>query len=218
MKRPVSLLLFNLLAAAVAFAAISDPIKIDTGSISGVSGKDPSIRVFKGIPYAAPPVGDLRWRAPQPAAKWDGVRAADQFGPTCSSGAGGFGGGRGKGAPKANPDQAQKQTKQASPPGAGPAPSEDCLHINVWTPAKSANDRLPVIVWSYGGGFTGGSGSEPRYDGEALAKKGVVFVTYNYRLGIFGFFAHPDLTAESSHHASGNYGMMDFAAALRWVQ
>jgi para-nitrobenzyl esterase len=218
MNRPLFLLLSCSFAATLSLAAISDPIKIDTGSISGVSGKDPSVRVFKGIPYAAPPVGDLRWRAPQPAAKWDGVRAADQFGPTCLSGAGGFGGGRGKGAPKANPDQAPKQTKQASPPAAGPAPSEDCLHINVWRPAKSANDRLPVIVWSYGGGFTGGSGSEPRYDGEALAKKGVVFVTYNYRLGIFGFFAHPDLTAESSHHASGNYGMMDFAAALRWVQ
>src|SRR5215471_16357197 len=110
MNRSLILLLASCIPAAVALAAISDPVKIDTGSISGVSGKDPSVRVFKGIPYAAPPVGDLRWRAPQPPAKWDGVRAADNFGPTCSSGAGGFGGGRGKGAPKANPDQAPKQT------------------------------------------------------------------------------------------------------------
>ena len=217
MNRPLFLLLSSSCATTVLLAAISDPIKIDTGSISGISGKDPSVRVFKGIPYAAPPVGDLRWRAPQPAAKWDGVRAADQFSPTCSSGAGGFGGGRGKGAPKANSDQAPKQAPNQAKQ-TGPAPSEDCLYINVWTPAKSATDRLPVIVWSYGGGFTGGSGSEPRYDGEALAKKGVVFVTYNYRLGVFGFFAHPDLTAESTHHASGNYGMTDFLTALRWVQ
>ncbi|HLH41746.1 MAG TPA: carboxylesterase family protein [Bryobacteraceae bacterium] len=221
MNRPLFLLLSSCCAATVLLAAISDPVKIDSGSVSGVPGKDPSVRVFKGIPYAAPPVGELRWRAPQPAAKWDGVRAADQFGPTCSSGAGGFGGGRGKGGQKANPGQAPKQAPnqaKGSPLGTGPAASEDCLYLNVWTPAKSANERLPVIVWSYGGGFTGGSGSLPGYDGEALAKKGVVFVTYNYRLGVFGFFAHPDLTAESSHHASGNYGMQDFLAALKWVQ
>ncbi|HEY7336823.1 MAG TPA: carboxylesterase family protein [Bryobacteraceae bacterium] len=217
MNRPLFLLLSTCVLAAFAAAAIPDPVHLDSGSVSGVSANDPSVRVFKGIPFAAPPVGDLRWRAPQPPAKWEGVRAADKFGPTCTAGGGGFGGGRGKGGAEAK-QGAPKQGKAAPPAGAAPTASEDCLYINVWTPAKSANDRLPVIVWTYGGGFTGGSGSEPRYDGEALAKKGVVFVTYNYRLGIFGFFAHPELTAESSHHASGNYGMQDFLAALRWVQ
>ena len=103
-------------------------------------------------------------------------------------------------------------------PAPRPAPSEDCLYVNVWTGAKAATERRPVIVWTYGGGFTGGSGSEPRYDGEALARKGAVVVTYNYRLGAFGFFAHPELTKESDHNASGNYAMMDMAAVLHWVQ
>jgi para-nitrobenzyl esterase len=133
----------------------------------------------------------LRWRAPQPAAHWDGVRKADQFGPVCM---------------------------QQSRPGATPAPSEDCLYVNVWTGAKAASERRPVIVWTYGGGFTGGSGSEPRYDGDALARKGVVVVTYNYRLGAFGFFAHPELDKESDHHTSGNCAMMDMASVLHWVQ
>lgn len=213
MNRRFSLFLFACTIGAAAFAAVSDPVRTDTGMVSGIAGKDPTVRVFKGIPFAAPPVGDLRWRAPQPPAKWDGVRMADQFSPVCSSGAGGFGGGgRGKGAPKGD------QAKAAPPAPAGPPPSEDCLYVNVWTAAKSANDRLPVIVWNYGGGFTGGSGSEPRYDGENLAKKGVVFVTYNYRLGVFGFFAHPELTAESGQNSSGNYALMDMAAVLRWVQ
>jgi para-nitrobenzyl esterase len=212
MNRSTHLFLLTCILTAVAYAAVSDPVHLDSGMVSGIPAKDPSVHVYKGIPFAAPPVGDLRWRPPQPVAKWDGVRIADQFGPTCTSGAG-FGGGRGQGkggAPKGG-DKAK-----AAP--AGPPASEDCLYVNVWTPAKSASDRLPVIVWNYGGGFTGGSGSEPRYDGEALAKKGVVFVTYNYRLGIFGFFAHPELTAESGHNASGNYAMMDLLATLRWVQ
>jgi para-nitrobenzyl esterase len=185
------LLLLVLAGSAIASAAISGPVRIDTGLITGTSTGTEEVRVFKGIPYAAPPVGDLRWRAPQPAAKWDGVLKADQFGPVCMQGARG---------------------------GSSPAPSEDCLSVNVWTAAKSASEKRPVIVWTYGGGFTGGSGAEPRYDGEALAKKGVVFVTYNYRLGVFGFFAHPELTKESGHNASGNYGMMDMAAVLHWVQ
>ena len=215
MNRSSTLLLFTCAFAAVVSATVADPVRLDTGMVSGIAGKDPSVRVFKGIPFAAPPVGDLRWRAPQPVAKWDGVRTADQFSPTCTAGGGGFGGGRGqgKGGGKGGGDKAK-----AAPAPAGPAPSEDCLYLNVWTSAKSANDRLPVIVWNYGGGFTGGSGSEPRYDGEALAKKGAVVVTYNYRLGIFGFLAHPDLTAESGHNASGNYAMMDLLATLRWVQ
>jgi len=195
MRRLFPLVFGTILAGATLLsAAISDPIRIDTGLVSGVAGKNADVRVYKGIPYAAPPVGDLRWREPRPASHWEGVRKADEFGPVCMQ-------------------------FQRGPAGAsGPAPSEDCLYINVWTAAKSANEHRPVIVWTYGGGFTGGAGSLAMYDGEALARKGVVVVTYNYRLGIFGFLAHPELTAESEHHASGNYGMMDLAAALRWVQ
>jgi para-nitrobenzyl esterase len=184
------LLLFA--ATASAHAALPEPVSIDTGLITGTTTTSPEVRVFKGIPFAAPPVGDLRWRAPQPAAHWDGVRAADQFGPVCMQNRG--------------------------PNATGPAPSEDCLYVNVWTGAKTATERRPVIVWTYGGGFTGGSGSEPRYDGEMLARKGVVFVTYNYRLGAFGFLAHPELTKESGHNASGDYALMDMASVLHWVQ
>jgi para-nitrobenzyl esterase len=186
-----------LASRVVASASITDPVKTDAGLISGTTGTSPDVRVFKGIPFAAPPVGPLRWRAPQPVARWDGVRKADQFGPRCMQG--GQGGNRGG----------------AAPP---PATSEDCLYVNVWTTAKAASDRMPVIVFAYGGGFTGGAGSEPRYDGEALAKKGVVFVTFNYRLGAFGFFAHPELTKESAHRSSGNYAFMDLIAVLNWVQ
>jgi len=185
------LLLLTLAGSAILSAAIPEPVRIDTGLISGTTTTSDDVRVFKGIPFAAPPVGDLRWRPPQPAAHWDDVRKADQFGPVCM---------------------------QQGRPGATPAPSEDCLYVNVWTGAKAATERRPVIVWTYGGSFTGGSGSEPRYDGEALARKGAVVVTYNYRLGAFGFFAHPELDKESDHHTSGNYGMMDMAAALHWVQ
>lgn len=178
---------------AIVSAAIQEPVRIDAGLVTGTTTTSDAVRVFKGIPYAAPPVGDLRWKAPQPPAKWEGVRKGDQFGPACLP-------------------------NRAAPNGNLPAPSEDCLYINVWTPAKSASERHPVFLWTYGGGFTGGSGSEPRYDGEMLARKGVVVVTYNYRLGIFGFFAHPDLDKESSHHTSGDYAMMDMQAALKWVQ
>ena len=222
MNRTFSLFVLGCALAVIARPAIPDPVRTDSGSLAGVSGKDPNVRIFKGIPFAAPPVGDLRWRAPQAPAKWDGVRMANEFGPTCNAGGGGRGGrgpggGQGKGGAKANPDQAKAQAKAA--PGPAPqASSEDCLYINVWTPAKSAGDRLPVFVWNYGGGFTGGSGSEARYDGEALARKGIIVVTYNYREGIFGFFAHPELNAESSHHTSGNYAMMDALAAYKWVQ
>jgi len=184
-----------LCAAATASAAITEPVKTDAGLVSGAAGNDAAVRVFKGMPFAAPPVGPLRWKAPQPAAKWDGVKTAVAFGPRCMQG----GGGGRAGAP---------------PP---PPTSEDCLYINVWTAASSSSTKLPVMVWSYGGAFTGGAGSVPGYDGEALAKKGVVFVTYNYRLGPFGFFSHPELTKESGRKASGNYGVMDLHAALRWV-
>ena len=176
--------------------AIVEPVHLDAGLISGVAGSNGEVRVFKGIPYAAAPVGKLRWRAPQPAAHWSGVRAADQFGAMCEQPA--FRG--------AGPD--------AKPPNA----SEDCLFLNVWTAAKSASDKRPVMVWIHPGGYTTGSGSSPGFDGEALAKKGVVLVTINYRLGAFGFFSHPALSKESDGRGSGNYALMDQAAALQWVQ
>jgi para-nitrobenzyl esterase len=174
--------------------------------------------MFKGIPYAAPPLGANRWKAPQPAAKWEGVRKADAFGNRCLAGGGG-GGGRGRGA-AAPGGRGNAPAAQAAPPAAPvqPPQSEDCLYINVWTSANAASDRRPVMVWIYGGGFTGGAGSEQRYDGERLAAKGPVVVTFNYRLGVFGFLAHPELTKESGRNASGNYGMMDSIAALQWVK
>jgi para-nitrobenzyl esterase len=177
--------------ATLAAAALPEPVKLDSGLVTGTSGKSGEVRVFKGIPFAAPPLGDLRWKAPQPPAKWEGVRKADQFSPRCLQNQGG--------------------------PGGQPV-SEDCLYLNIWTPAKGAADRLPVMVWTYGGGFTGGAGSLPMYDGEELSRKGAVIVTYNYRLGVFGFLAHPELTKESGHNASGNQGMMDMKAVLLWVQ
>ena len=182
-----------LFAFAVTNAAINDPVRLDSGPVSGASGTNPEVRVYKGIPFAAPPVGRLRWRAPQPPAPWDSVRPATAFGPVCMQNA------AGRGATAGNM-------------------SEDCLYLNVWTAAKSAKERLPVLVWLHPGGFTSGSGSSPAYDGENLAKKGLVVVTLNYRLGVFGFFAHPELTQESDRHASGNYGLMDQVAALQWVR
>jgi para-nitrobenzyl esterase len=182
-----------LLTFGAASAAVNDPVHLDSGLISGVSGANPEVRVFKGIPFAAPPVGNLRWHAPQALARWEGVRKADEFGAICMQAAAGRG-------------------------SAPPKMSEDCLYLNVWTAAKSAGDKRPVLVWLHPGGFTSGSGSQPGFDGENIAKKGLVVVTINYRLGVFGFFAHPELTQESDRHASGNYGLMDQIAALQWVQ
>jgi len=203
---------------SIASAAIPEQVRIDTGMLAGtVSTGQPSVRVFKGIPFAAPPLGDNRWRAPQPVAKWEGVRKADAFGAPCIASApaparGGGGQGRGGGAaPGAAP------AAQVAPPRE-PARSEDCLYANVWTSAGNANDRRPVMVWIYGGGFTSGSGGTAWYDGENLAAKGPVIVTFNYRLGTFGFFAHPELAKESGRNASGNYGMMDAIAMLQWVK
>jgi para-nitrobenzyl esterase len=168
------------------------PTKIETGLISGVRGRDRQVMVYKGIPYAAPPVGELRFKPPQPATAWEGVRKAEQFGAVCPQ-AGNMGG--------------QKEIM-----------SEDCLFANVWTGASFASERRPVFVWVYGGGFLSGSGSNPEFDGEALAKKGVVVVTFNYRMGAFGFLATPELSKESGHNASGDYGLMDDIALLKWVQ
>ncbi|GAA3547238.1 carboxylesterase family protein [Amycolatopsis ultiminotia] len=170
-------------------------VTIDSGVLDGVPGRDRSVTVFRGIPYAAAPVGELRWRAPQPVAPWTGVRSAARFGPMC---------------PQAPQDAASAGIELPL--------SEDCLHLNVWTAAESAADRLPVLVWIYGGGFRAGTGANPRFDGERLARKGVVVVTFNYRLGVFGFLATPELSAESEQHASGNYGLLDCVALLDWVQ
>jgi len=180
----------------VVCAAIDGPVRLDSGLISGVAGTNDAVRVFRGIPYAAPPAGMLRWREPQPAKHWDGIRKADQFGAICT----------------------QPAFRGASPSPNSPNMSEDCLFLNVWTAAASASDRRPVMVWIHPGGYQTGSGGAPGYDGEALAKKGVVLVTINYRLGVFGFFSHPQLSKESEHHASGNYALMDQVAALQWVQ
>src|SRR5215472_8706488 len=181
-----------------AVATASEPVRVEQGLLSGSTGASPEIRVFRGIPYAAPPVGDLRWKAPQAPPRWQGVRQATEFSNAC--------------------------WQMPYPPAAAiyqsklPPLSEDCLYLNIWTPAKSAKDRLPVMVWIHGGGFTRGSANSRAYDGEALARKGAVIVTVNYRLGIFGFFAHPALSAESGHHASGNYALLDQIAALEWVR
>jgi para-nitrobenzyl esterase len=185
----LALVLACLLVTAGASAEIANPVNTASGLLAGIEGSTPGIRVFKGIPFAAPPIGALRWRPPQPPAKWEGVRPASEFGPRCMQGN-----------------------------GTSRDVSEDCLYLNVWTAASSPAERRPVIVWSYGGSLRSGSGSQPDYDGEALARKGVVFVTYNYRLGMLGFFSHPELTKESPHKASGNYGFMDLVAALQWVQ
>ncbi|MEP7307029.1 MAG: carboxylesterase family protein [Acidobacteriota bacterium] len=203
-------------------AAVPDQVKTEMGLIAGTAATtQESVRSFKGIPFAAPPLGENRWRAPQPGAKWDGVRNGDAFGAPCTSGpaaarGGGGGGARGGAGGRGGAAAPPAQAVPAAP--REPARSEDCLYLNVWSSAKSAGDRRPVMVWIYGGGFTGGSGGLAWYDGENLAAKGPVIVTFNYRLGSLGFFAHPELVKESGHNASGNYGMMDAIAALQWVK
>lgn len=181
--------------AGCAAAALPEQITIDTGTIAGGPGATPDVRAYKGIPFAAPPVGELRWRSPAAPARWQGVRPATEYAPRCMQG----------GPPAPN----------AAPP---PPTSEDCLYLNVWSAAGAASERRPVMVWIYGGGYFGGAGSEPRYAGDALASKGAVVVTLNYRLGTFGFLAHPELSAESERKISGNYAMQDAIAALQWVQ
>src|SRR5687768_13252772 len=213
------------LTVAGTSAMIPEQVKVESGLLEGVTGTvHPTVRIFKGIPFAAPPVGENRWKAPQAAAKWNGVFKANAFGPSCianvpGAGRGGRGGGapgRG-GAPGAAPGAAAAPQAPPAPPRQPPA-NEDCLTVNVWTSANRAGDRRPVMVWIYGGGFTGGSGGQAWYDGEDLAAKGAVIVTMNYRLGSFGFFAHPELAKESGRNASGNYGMMDAIGALQWVK
>jgi para-nitrobenzyl esterase len=186
-------MLLLLLLATVARA--EETVKLDTGEIAGsVVTKEgaPELHVYKGIPFAAPPVGELRWKAPQRPAPWQGVRSCTKFGNACPQ----------PSIPLMSVDEPQ---------------SEDCLYLNVWTPAKKATEKLPVMVWIHGGSYAFGSGAQSIYDGEALARRGVVVVTINYRLNAFGFLAHPALSAESGK-GSGNYGLLDQIAALEWVK
>jgi para-nitrobenzyl esterase len=177
------------------------PVTVETGLLSGVAGNDPAISVFKGVPFAAPPVGELRWQAPQPPLAWEGERKADSFGPICPQYIPNLGTFYG--------DEFYLVKEEQS---------EDCLYLNIWTGAKSNEERRPVMVWFHGGGFVEGSGSLGSFHGEMLAQKGVVLVTVNYRLGAFGFFAHPALAAASESKTTGNYGLLDQIASLRWVR
>ena len=163
------------------------PVKVKEGLLQGTS--ENGLTIYKGIPFAAPPLGQLRWRAPQPAAKWDGIREADKFAPEPMQGG-----------------------------NSASGKSEDCLYLNVWTPAKSPAEKVPVLVWIYGGAFNFGGTAEPTYNGEKLAKKGVVLVSIAYRVAQLGFLAHPELSAENPNHVSGNYGLLDMIAGLKWIK
>lgn len=190
-----------LAACTASETSITETVKLESGYVSGYSDTESEVISFKGIPFAAPPVGDLRWKAPQPVEAWEGTRECRAFGP--------------------------------SPVQAAPAPfmfwseeflipeepiQEDCLYLNVWTKAETEADQLPVMVYIYGGGFRSGGSGCAIYDGSSMAEKGVIFVSINYRVGIFGFLAHPELTGESGYGSSGNYAILDMIAALEWVQ
>ncbi|TWR31024.1 carboxylesterase family protein [Mucilaginibacter pallidiroseus] len=169
-------------------------VVIANGTLEGVTEKS-GVHSFKGIPFSQPPIGELRWKEPQPINSWTGVRKCDAFGYNAM------------------------QKKVFGDMGfRSPGMSEDCLYLNVWVPAKATKEKMPVLVYFYGGGFVAGDGSEARYDGESMAKRGIIALTVNYRLGVFGFMAHPELTKESAHKSSGNYGLLDQHAALEWVQ
>ncbi|WP_114939339.1 carboxylesterase/lipase family protein [Mucilaginibacter endophyticus] len=199
MKRTLLLPLLLLVSSAFSQNKSLDVVATDAGKVSGYQAGD--VHIYKGIPFAAPPVGDLRWRAPQPAKPWDGVKKCTEFAASPMQG---------------KPDPFGVYTREFLIPYE--PISEDCLYLNVWTAAKISTEKRPVLVYIYGGGFVSGGAGVPIYDGEAMAKKGIIFVVINYRVGIFGFFAHPELTKESPHHASGNYGLMDQLAALKWVK
>jgi para-nitrobenzyl esterase len=179
------------IAANTASAGV---VRTEAGLLEGTA--EDGLAVYRGVPFAAAPVGELRWRAPQSAPHWSGVRRAHDFAPSCMQ--------------ELRPNPSIGNTR--------PRTSEDCLYLNVWSPARMAHDAMPVMVWIYGGGFVFGSTAVPLYSGEELAKHGVIVVSIAYRLGAFGFLAHPDLSAESPHHVSGNYGLLDQIAALQWVQ
>jgi len=196
-RRPAGWMLATLMSVqTMAFAQIRyAQQKTADGVLEGVVSADGKVRTFKGIPFAAPPVGPLRWKAPQPPAPWTGVRKASEYGARCMQG-------------NIYSDMIFHDS----------GPSEDCLYLNLWMPANPGTAKLPVMVWIYGGGFQAGATSEPRQDGGNLSKKGVLVVSMNYRLGIFGFFSHSELTNESGHGSSGNYGLLDQLAALQWVK
>jgi para-nitrobenzyl esterase len=192
-KSLLEALLLVIVPATSAIALAQSPTtSTESGTISGI--RESGLHIYKGVPFAAPPVGDLRWRPPAPVTPWTGTRKAEAFAPACM------------------------QAGVSMPGETPPSVSEDCLYLNIWTPAKSAQERLPVIVWIYGGGYINGSASMPLYWGDQLAHKGVIVVTIGYRLGPLGFLAHPELTRESAQHSSGNYGLMDQIAALEWIQ
>ena len=180
---------------------IPRPLHVSGGLVQGVLNGQTGVTVFKGIPFAAPPVGPLRWKAPQPVQPWKGVRICNAFGPS--------------------PMQMKPVSFFMIGPEfvVPPEPlGEDCLYLNVWTAAKSPEEKRPVMLWIYGGGFITGGSAAAGYSGEAMAKKGIIFVSFNYRLGAFGFLAHPGLSAEDPHHASGNYALLDQIAALKWIK
>jgi len=182
-------------------AAGQHTVQIESGQIAGYFNEQTGVYTYKGIPFAAPPVGELRWKPPSPPIPWNGVRECLVFG--------------------ASPMQAKPVSfLMIGPEFVIPQQplSEDCLYLNVWTGARSPKEKRPVMVWIYGGGFITGGSAAPGYSGEALAKQGIVFVSFNYRLGVFGFLSHPGLSAESGHHSSGNYALMDQIAALQWVK
>jgi para-nitrobenzyl esterase len=198
MKKQLRTIIIALLAVIPLCAGIQEPIKVEGGLVSGIPGWGWGVREYRSIPFAAPPVGSLRWQPPHPVVPWEGVRSAQRFAPPCM--------------------QIIQPPNSASWNRTMLEPSEDCLYLNVWTPASSANEKLPVMIWIYGGGGTAGYSGDPRYDGSVLAKKGVVVVSMNYRVNVFGWLAHPELTAESENHSSGNYGSLDQLAAIRWVK
>ncbi len=189
------MLIFIAGIAANAAAFEQEQVKTVNGLLEGNFNKATGVHHFKGVPFAAPPIGELRWKPPQPVKNWEGVRKADKFGP-----------------------RAMQQPLFSDMVFRSNGMSEDCLYLNVWTPDATGHEKLPVLVYFFGGGFAGGDGSEGRYDGESMAQKGIVALTVNYRLGVFGFLAHPELTKESPQHASGNYGLLDQSAALGWVR
>jgi para-nitrobenzyl esterase len=202
----------SLLGAVLALAPAQGPakpaaartptpeIRIDTGALRGlVAGDKKDVHIYKGIPFAAAPVGELRWKPPQPARAWSGVRDCFEFGAAC-------------------PQNTLPLFSSIPEMAMGAPPSEDCLFLNVWTPAKRPSDKLPVLYWIHGGGFIVGAASQPLYDGEELARLGCVVVSVNYRLGVFGFLAHPALSQESADKVSGNYGLLDQVEGLRWVK
>ena len=188
------------LAVVPLTAAIDTPVSVTGGRVLGVPGRDSAVMAFEGIPFAAPPVGERRWQAPQPPIGWEGVRRAASFGASCI---------------QTIVAERKPWTWEFMTHG---DISEDCLFLNIWTAAKSPKERRPVFVYIYGGGFNEGSGAVPVYDGEGLARKGLVVVTFNYRVGVLGFLAHPELSKEQTPPASGNYGLLDQIAVLRWVQ